>query len=111
MTAVSCINGGNTITARDMTTASDAPLFLSNDQDASWPTVSKGIVLNGGTTYFTDGAITPESDSRYPIERFAWTSGQIMIDGKLVHATASEAQAWLSYHPPALLANLATAGK
>lgn len=99
-----CTDGGNQLAAIDLESVSDTRSYLANDLYQEWDTVSEPVPMRGGEAMFSEAVISPASGGEeYPVVKFAWRSGDLLIKGRLVRADVDLAAAWLNRHLPAVV--------
>jgi hypothetical protein len=107
-TGFNCRDGANAMSALDLTAVEDTPSFLANEVYQEWETISEPLPMHGGEAWFTDATITPSSGGDpFPIVRYAWRSGDLLIRGKFAQADQAMTAAWLNLHLPEIVPSIA----
>lgn len=103
---LTCRDGGMTVEARTLASAEGAEVFLANDPEAEWVEISNAVDLYGGQAFVSADRIVPEGGEAYEIVRFAWSSGDLLLSGKIVRGTPEGTMRWLAYSIPILVSNV-----
>lgn len=105
ITGVDCLAGGMALSALDLAGV-ETTTFLANDKYAEWDEIQGPVDLAGGKAYFGADSINPESGKAYSITRFAWRSGDLLLNGKLVGSNTPQTYAWLKQNLAVMLTGI-----
>ncbi len=97
---IECFAGGMSLSAVDAS-GMETPAFLANGE--GWREISGPAQISGGQAYFTADQITPATGEAYPVTRFAWRSGDLLIFGRLVRGSVPQAYSWLKQNIPGMI--------
>ncbi len=99
-----CRVGAMQVRVADLQNVPSAAAFLANlSGPDGWSQVSQEIPLHGGLAVFATDMVQPEGSANYPIVKWAWASGDLLIHGRLVRTTLAQTRGWLNFHLPRLV--------